>query len=49
MARVNSCHEVLHQTGALRITCYIKLGIRTDRDQTMPDEVTIVQNKLADE
>jgi uncharacterized protein (TIGR00106 family) len=47
MAAVKSCHEELHQAGAVRITSHIKLGTRTDRDQTMADKITSVQDKLA--
>lgn len=45
-AAVRRCHEVVHAMGAPRITTTIKLGTRTDRDQTMEDKVRSVQEKL---
>jgi uncharacterized protein (TIGR00106 family) len=45
-AAVKRCHEVVHEMGAPRITTTIKLGTRTDRDQTMADKVRSVQEKL---
>jgi len=47
-AAVKRCHEVIHGMGAPRITTTIKLGTRTDRDQTMADKVRSVQSKLAE-
>jgi uncharacterized protein (TIGR00106 family) len=43
---VKKCHEKIHEMGAPRITTTIKLGTRTDRDQTMEDKVKSVQEKL---
>ena len=43
---VNRCHEVVHEMGAPRITTTIKLGTRTDRDQSMEDKVQSVREKL---
>lgn len=43
---VRRCHEVVHGMGAPRITTTIKLGTRTDRNQTMKDKVRSVQEKL---
>ena len=40
------CHEKLHAMGAPRISTTIKLGTRTDREQTMADKVRSVQEKL---
>ncbi|MCG6658990.1 MTH1187 family thiamine-binding protein [Halomonas campisalis] len=48
MAVVKRCHEVVHEMGAPRITTTIKLGTRTDRDQTMGDKVASVESKLSD-
>lgn len=47
MAVVKKCHEKIHGMGAPRITTTIKLGTRTDRDQTMADKVASVREKLA--
>ncbi len=43
---VKQCHEKIHGMGAPRITTTIKLGTRTDRDQTMEDKVESVKEKL---
>lgn len=36
-AAIKACHEELHQAGVVRLTSTIKVGTRTDKDQT-PDE-----------
>ncbi len=46
MAAVKQCHEAVHAMGAPRITTTIKLGTRTDREQTMEDKVDSVQRRL---
>ena len=43
---VKKCHELVHQMGAPRITTNIRLGTRTDRDQTMDDKIKSVNSKL---
>ena len=43
---VKQCHEKVHEMGAPRITTTIKVGTRTDRDQTMADKVSSVKGKL---
>jgi uncharacterized protein (TIGR00106 family) len=43
---VRRCHEVLHDMGVPRISTIIKVGTRTDRDQTMQDKVASVESKL---
>ena len=45
-AAVKRCHEVVHGMGAPRITTTIKLGTRTDRQQSIEDKVRSVQEKL---
>jgi uncharacterized protein (TIGR00106 family) len=45
---IRRCHEVMHDMGAPRIATIIRLGTRTDRDQTMDDKVQSVQRQLAD-
>ncbi|HRP95178.1 MAG TPA: MTH1187 family thiamine-binding protein [Rhodocyclaceae bacterium] len=47
MAAVKRCHETVHAMGAPRITTTIKLGTRTDREQSMEDKVRSVAEKLA--
>lgn len=46
MAALKECHEKVHQMGAPRIHTNIKLGTRTDRQQTMRDKVDSVNSKL---
>ena len=46
MAAVKKCHTELHGMGVPRITSSIKIGTRTDKDQTMSDKVDSVQAKL---
>ncbi|MFV0523789.1 MAG: MTH1187 family thiamine-binding protein [Acidimicrobiales bacterium] len=48
-AAVKRCHEVVHGMGAPRIHTNLKIGTRTDRDQTMADKVASVQARLAAE
>lgn len=43
---VRRCHEAVHAMGAPRISTTIKLGTRTDREQTMEEKVQSVQDKL---
>jgi uncharacterized protein (TIGR00106 family) len=45
-AAIRRCHEVVHGMGAPRIATTVKLGTRTDRDQTMEDKVKSVKEKL---
>jgi len=45
-AAVKECHEAVHKMGAPRITTTIKLGTRTDKDQTMEDKVSSVNRLL---
>ncbi len=45
-AAVKRCHEVVHEMGAPRISTTIKLGTRTDRDQTMEQKVKSVEEKM---
>lgn len=48
-AAIKRCHEEIHGMGAPRISTTIKLGTRTDREQTMIDKVKSVQSKLAED
>jgi uncharacterized protein (TIGR00106 family) len=43
---IKRCHEVVHQMGAPRISTTIKLGTRTDREQSMQDKVRSVEERL---
>lgn len=46
MTAVKQCHLRLHEMGAPRLTTTIKLGTRTDREQSMEDKVESVRTKL---
>ena len=39
------CHEKLHEMGAPRVSTNLRLGTRTDREQTMQDKVDSVRQK----
>ena len=43
---VKRCHEKLHQMGAPRISTNLRLGTRTDRNQSMEDKVQSVEEIL---
>ena len=45
-AAIRRCHEAVHAKGAPRITTTIKLGTRSDRDQTMEEKVESVTKRL---
>jgi uncharacterized protein (TIGR00106 family) len=45
-AAVKRCHEVLHEMGAPRISTVVKVGTRTDRDETIAAKVGSVEAKL---
>lgn len=45
-AVIKRCHERVHGLGAPRITSTIKIGTRTDRDQTMRDKIDAVNELL---
>ena len=47
MAVVKQCHEKVHDMGAPRISSTMKIGTRTDREQTMQDKIDSVNDKLA--
>lgn len=47
-AVVKRCHEVLHEMGAPRVNTSLKLGTRTDREQTMADRVSKVEKLLSE-
>jgi uncharacterized protein (TIGR00106 family) len=45
-AAIKRCHKRVHVMGAPRISTTIKLGTRTDRNQTMEEKVESVKIKL---
>ncbi len=46
MAVVKRCHEVVHEMGAPRVFTTLKIGTRTDREQSMDDKINSVREKL---
>lgn len=46
-AAVKACHERVHELGTTRISSSLKVGTRTDRDQTMADKIASVEAKLS--
>ena len=46
MSAVKRCHEIVHEMGAPRITTSMRMGTRTDRQQSMADKVQSVTDKL---
>lgn len=45
-AAIKRCHKRVHAMGAPRISTTIKMGTRTDRNQTMEEKVKSVKSKL---
>ncbi len=45
-AAIKRCHKRVHAMGAPRISTTIKMGTRTDRNQTMEEKVESVKSKL---
>jgi uncharacterized protein (TIGR00106 family) len=45
-AAIKRCHEEIHAMGAPRVSTVVKVGTRTDRDQTMDQKVESVKSKL---
>ncbi len=45
LAAVKRCHEVVHEMGAPRISTVVKLGTRTDREQSMDEKVRSAEEK----
>ena len=46
MAAIKKCHETVHEMGAPRISTTIRMGTRTDRDQSMQDKIDSVNSKM---
>lgn len=47
-AAIKACHTELHDQGIVRISSTIKVGTRTDKDQTIRDKIDAVDRRLAD-
>ncbi|MFA9419471.1 MAG: MTH1187 family thiamine-binding protein [Gammaproteobacteria bacterium] len=46
MAAIKLCHETIHGMGAPRIGTTIRMGTRTDREQSMQDKIDSVTSKM---
>ena len=44
---VKRCHEIVHAMGAPRVSTTMRVGTRTDRDQSLDDKIRSVREKLA--
>ncbi len=49
MQAIKICHEKLHALGVPRISTVIKIGTRTDREQSMADKLASVRAELEKE
>jgi uncharacterized protein (TIGR00106 family) len=47
-AAVKKCHERVHEMGAPRISSTLRIGTRTDREQSMDDKIKSVQLKISE-
>jgi uncharacterized protein YqgV (UPF0045/DUF77 family) len=46
MAAIKLCHETIHSMGAPRIGTTMRIGTRTDREQSMQDKIDSVTAKM---
>ena len=46
MDAIKRCHETLHDMGVPRISTFVMIGTRSDREQRMADKVSSVRAKL---
>ena len=46
MDALKQCHERVHELGAPRISTTLRLGTRTDREQSLQDKVDSVTSKM---
>lgn len=46
---VKKCHERVHEMGSPRISTTLRVGTRTDKDQTMDDKIKSVQLKISED
>ena len=44
---IRQCHEVLHAMGVARVFSTLKVGTRSDRDQSMGDKIRSVEQRLS--
>jgi uncharacterized protein (TIGR00106 family) len=46
MTAIRQCHEKMHEMGAPRVGSTLRMGTRTDRDQSMQDKIDSVNSKM---
>ena len=46
MAAVKRCHEKMHEMGVARVSSSMRIGTRSDREQTMHDKLDSVYQKM---
>jgi uncharacterized protein (TIGR00106 family) len=46
MAAIKKCHQKMHEMGAPRVGSTLRMGTRTDRDQSMQDKIDSVNSKM---
>lgn len=46
---IRQCHETLHTMGAPRLSANLRVGTRTDRQQTMAEKIASVEVELKKE
>lgn len=48
-AAIKKCHEKVHGMGSPRISTTLRVGTRTDKEQTMDDKIKSVQLKISED
>ena len=48
-AAIKKCHLKVHEMGSQRISTTLRVGTRTDRDQTMEDKIKSVKLKISED
>ncbi len=48
MAAVKACHARMHDMGVPRVSSSMRIGTRSDREQTMRDKLDSVYRKMSD-
>ena len=46
---IKKCHERVHEMGAPRISTTLRVGTRTDKEQSMDDKIKSVQLKISED
>lgn len=46
MLAIKQCHQVVHKMGAPRVSTVLKVGTRTDRQETLAKKVRSVEEKM---